>query len=103
MPKDTEFVKSMAEMLLTEGPKLLNQIRDGLAAGNREVVQRGAHTFKGSVSFFAATQVVKAAEHLEHLAKEQRLDECDQSLPRLDELMSGLKDELNDFLVNGKP
>jgi CheY-like chemotaxis protein/HPt (histidine-containing phosphotransfer) domain-containing protein len=70
-----ENAKELAELLKQECSKLLTEIRAGLAGGDAKVVQRAAHTLKGSADIFSAKRVVAAALRLETAAREQRLQE----------------------------
>jgi CheY-like chemotaxis protein len=99
IPGDRDLAKQLAELLLTEGPKLIRQMQDGLSAGDSVLVQRSAHTFKSSVGIFAAVRLVDSGEQIEVLAKEQQLDKCAHLVPELENLMNCLSEELNEFLI----
>lgn len=84
IPGGMEMVKEMAQMLLTECPKLLEQIRNGLAAGDVKQVKIGAHTLKGSADVFAAKRVVEAAKKLEMMGRNEDLTGGDEALAALE-------------------
>ena len=96
---DTMLARELADALLTEGPMLIGQIRDGLASGDSQLAQRAAHTFKSAVAIFFATSLVQSGQLIESLSKQGRLDECIPLLVDLDVAMNRLTEELNAFLA----
>lgn len=70
IPGGSEGFKQMALLFLEECPKLLNDIREGLASDDAKQVHRGAHTLKSSADLFGAEVVVDAARRLETLGQE---------------------------------
>jgi HPt (histidine-containing phosphotransfer) domain-containing protein len=53
-----------------ECPKLVQNIRDGLAKGDAALLERAAHTLKSSADLFGAKRAFDAARSLEELARE---------------------------------
>jgi HPt (histidine-containing phosphotransfer) domain-containing protein len=78
-----ETVKELALLLREEGPKMLQEIREGLAGQDARRVQRGAHTIKGSAIIFAAERVVAAAARVETMGREGNLNDAEQAFPEL--------------------
>jgi HPt (histidine-containing phosphotransfer) domain-containing protein len=77
-PQEWEAFKSMAdpatlvELLnsyLEDAPQLIQQMRDGLAAGDVETVRRAAHSLKSNSASFGANRLAGAARELEMIAK----------------------------------
>ncbi len=96
---DAVLAKDLADALLTEAPMLIGQLKDGLASGDSQLVQRAAHTFKSAVAIFSATSLVQSGQRIESLSKQGRLDECVPLLAELDVAMNQLTEELNAFLT----
>ena len=96
---DPMLARELADALLTEGPMLIGQIRDGLATGDYQLAQRAAHTFKSAVAIFFATSLVQSGQRIESLSKQGRLDECVPLLVELDVEMNRLTGELKAFLA----
>lgn len=96
---DPRLARELADALLTEGPMLIGQIRDGLATGDCQLAQRAAHTFKSAVAIFFATSLVQSGQRIESLSKQGRLDECVPLLVELDVEMNRLTGELKAFLA----
>lgn len=84
IPGGKEMVKELAEMLLVECPKLLDQIRSSIESGNASDVKIGAHTLKGSADVFLAKRVVEAAKKLETMAANDNLDGSQEALAELE-------------------
>jgi two-component system sensor histidine kinase/response regulator len=72
---DDDLLYELTRMFQEECPRLLKAIQDALEAGDAAAVERTAHLLKGSASNFAAHEIVRAAQQLEDLAREYRLDE----------------------------
>jgi CheY-like chemotaxis protein len=75
IPGGMDIVKEMAELMMTECPKLLAELRAGLDTGKAQEVQRAAHTIKGSASVFGAKYVVERASRMEQMGREGDLSE----------------------------
>jgi HPt (histidine-containing phosphotransfer) domain-containing protein len=75
-------------MFLTELPGRLAEIRDCIATGDRNTLERVAHTLRGSVSSFAAQRAAQAALTLEIHAR-------DHGIAGVDEPMMDLERELH--------
>lgn len=83
IPGGMVAVKQMAAILVAECPRLLEEIRAGIAAEDAARVKLGAHTLRGSADVYAAQRVVAAARQLESLAGDGRLNAAPQSFAEL--------------------
>jgi len=92
---DVELLKELVTLFLKNFPDNLAQIRDGLARSDTNVVERAAHSLKGSVSNFGAMRAFEAAYRLEVLGREGRLGEVESALSKLDEELNLLKSAMN--------
>jgi HPt (histidine-containing phosphotransfer) domain-containing protein len=97
---DTDLLKELLGLFFAECPQRLAQIRDAIAKGDAENLQRAAHTLKGSVGNFAARAAFEAAERLELLGRAGDLTDADQAyaalegaLERFEQALTTLKDE----------
>jgi PAS domain S-box-containing protein len=70
---DQALLVEMAELWLADSTKQESQIRNGLDSGDAVMVQRAAHTLKGSVGTFRASAAQDAADQLEVAAKDADL------------------------------
>lgn len=68
---------------------LLTQIEEALAAGEVELVTRGAHSLKGTSAQFGSTRVSEIAAELEHLSESREADgRAQATLERLSRAVS---------------
>ncbi len=84
IPGGAQGVKEVAQLLIDECPKMIHEIREGLANQDANQVRRGAHTLKGSADWFAAKRVVATANRLETCAHDGDLDSASAVLPELE-------------------
>ena len=94
MPGGPAHLKHLAKTLLEECEKLMKDIREGIATGDAKLVERGAHTLKGSAGLFSATDVVSAAERFESMGRQSDLEDTDEALADLEGQVSKLKSAL---------
>lgn len=94
IPGGTEALNRMARLLLGECPKLMNDIREGLAEKDAKRLQRGAHTLKGSADVFAASRVVAVAKQLEAMGREAEFQGAEAHLAELEHEVARLEEAL---------
>jgi two-component system, sensor histidine kinase and response regulator len=92
---DVGFLAETVAMLESDGPTLMQQIRDAMAAGDAAAVGKAAHTLKGMVSNFCAPQAQAAALEVEKMGKAADLS----AAPAAIETLAGLVDQLTAELV----
>jgi HPt (histidine-containing phosphotransfer) domain-containing protein len=66
---DIELLRQLASLLLDHSPQMLAAIREAIARGDSQAVERAAHTLKGSAGNLAAAAVCRAAERLEQMGR----------------------------------
>jgi HPt (histidine-containing phosphotransfer) domain-containing protein len=66
---DWDLVREVIGLFLEDCPHRLCAVRDALAAGDCDALQRAAHSLKGSVSNFSASDAVQAALRLEMIGR----------------------------------
>jgi len=91
---DRQLLKEIAELFLQEYPELLETMRKALAAGDATLLERAAHSLKGSASNFGAHACVEAALNLERQARDQDLEHCHEGLATLTSRLAVLHAEL---------
>jgi len=87
---DEEFLCELAGVFLDNCPQLIAEINGALETGNCEVLQRAAHTVKGSVGTFCAGPVHDAALKLELIAREEKLDRAPEAFKELEARLAEL-------------
>ncbi|MCH7685559.1 MAG: response regulator, partial [Planctomycetes bacterium] len=80
-----------------ECPKLMREIRQGIAEHDAVLLQRAAHTLKGLMELFAAKRAFETARRLEGMAREENLRDADAIRKTLEEDISHLMSELEAF------
>ena len=99
---DLEFLEESVEMLESDAPPLLLQIRKAVESGDAESVAVGAHTLKSMVGNFCAPLAFDAALRMEALGRDGDLTECKAKLDGLELEISRLQDSLRELLSEGK-
>ena len=103
MGGDRELLEQLVELLRSDSPKLLSEIRAAIERGDAEAARHAAHTLKGSVGNFSATTAVAAARELENIAKHGDLSKAVEVADRLEEEIQQLQSMLVAFLGRGAP
>ncbi len=95
---DVEFLAETVEMLASDGPTLVEQIRAGIVSGDAPAVGRHAHALKGMISNFCAPETQAAALELEKLGKAGDLSNATGALDDLARRVADLTTELTEFV-----
>ncbi|TMV08940.1 response regulator [Ruegeria sediminis] len=72
---DEGLLREMAEMFLSELPKLVSAIETSREKGDAQELRRAAHTLKGSANVIGAVPVAEAALKLENLGRDGKLED----------------------------
>lgn len=91
---DPVQLQFLAGALLEECGRRMNDIREGIARRDAKLLQRGAHTLRGSADVFEAVNVVQAAGRLELMGKAAAFEGADAALAELEEHVAQLKPAL---------
>jgi len=94
---DKELLAELAELFIEDSQKLLAQIKEAIVRGDARVLERVAHTLKGSVGNFSAKTAREAALKLEEMGRNSELADVDQAYTRLDKEISRLCSTLQTF------
>jgi CheY-like chemotaxis protein/HPt (histidine-containing phosphotransfer) domain-containing protein len=91
---DESLGKEIIEMFLQEYPKLLEGVRRAVEQRNAALLERAAHSLKGSVSDLAAPQSLDCARSLEQMAKKRDWEGARAALVNLEVALDHLVREL---------
>jgi CheY-like chemotaxis protein len=80
---DTELFNELVGLFMTESASLLDQIQQSIARRDAKVLERSAHSLKGSVAAFCAESARDVAQTLESIGSR---GDFDQAGPVADEL-----------------
>jgi len=81
---DRELLCELLRLFAQETPRLLESIRRAVRQKDPSGIERGAHTLKGSVSNFGASQAFKAAQRLEQMARKNDLPNAEEAFQSLE-------------------
>jgi hypothetical protein len=87
---DQETVEIIAGVFLDTWQRDMAQLRNALAEDDLPVVERTAHSFRGSLACFAAEPAVQAASHIEKQARSRSSDNLASLIDRLDQEIQAL-------------
>jgi HPt (histidine-containing phosphotransfer) domain-containing protein len=96
---DEDLLRELIELFLEDTPRLLLEAEAALIAGDAGRLQRAAHTIKGSVSNFGATDAVDAAYKLELAAKAGNLADSATLQQRLKQQLACVQTALPRLLL----
>lgn len=95
---DIGFLAETVEMLTSDGPPLLEEVRTAVTAGDAAAVARHAHALKGMVSNFAASGPHACAAELEKMGRSGDLSAAGTALATMQQLLDALSTELVAFV-----
>jgi two-component system, sensor histidine kinase and response regulator len=85
---DGEILKGLAGIFLQECPRMLDEIREALRTRDAKLLERAAHTRKGSVGNFAMSGQRETAQRLESLAKSGELSGAEDIFHALEQQLA---------------
>jgi CheY-like chemotaxis protein len=100
---DEQLGSEIIEMFLEEYPKLMEGVRQAAGQRNASLLERAAHTLKGSVGDISAPQAFDAARTLELMAREGDLGGLDAALMSLGVALQRLEPELRNPAIHTNP
>ncbi len=83
IPGGDQMLRELAELFISECPRLMGEMQSGLDQQDAKRVQRSAHTLKGSAGIFGAERVVATALAVEKLGREELLGDLPAALLEL--------------------
>jgi CheY-like chemotaxis protein/HPt (histidine-containing phosphotransfer) domain-containing protein len=94
---DEGLIREVAELFLAEHENAMAEVREAVAAGEAERLERAAHSLKGSVGNFGAKAAFDAALALEVMGRRGKLDGAEAACERLAGELARLVPELRAF------
>jgi CheY-like chemotaxis protein len=99
---DARLLREVAQEALRELPRLSLQLSQAISNLNAPVVQRIAHTIKGTVRMFGAEHVGQLAESIETRARDNELQLAGQVVEGLRTELDGCIAALETFVTSGR-
>jgi HPt (histidine-containing phosphotransfer) domain-containing protein len=94
MGGDEALLLDLAQTLLDEAPRLLNNLREAVERRDPDALRLAAHTLKGSVRPFGAPRASEFAFRLETMGRRRDLNGADEALPDLEQELEELLHQL---------
>jgi two-component system sensor histidine kinase/response regulator len=94
---DTELFVELVKLFMTESVELLDQIRDAIERHDAELLERAAHSLKGSSAAFCGESTRAVAQKLEAVGASGNLDPAGDLFVELQDEMVRLKDALSEY------
>lgn len=91
---DLDLMEQVKESFLSDMPRQIQALREGIAEGDRAAVQRHAHTIKGAAGNVGGEALREVARAMEQAAKEDDRGALEGELPRLQEAFERLKEAM---------
>jgi two-component system, sensor histidine kinase and response regulator len=91
---DAELLRRLVRVFLEDCPRLLSKIKKAAAAPEAEGLAEAVHGFKGAVSNFGATEVLKIARQLEAKARQHDLAATRRIYQQLEKAVAALVETL---------
>jgi len=91
---DRELLGELAKIFLDELPIQLTALRDAVARGDSQALERTAHALKGAVGNFAARRSFNRARELEMMGRAGDLAHVGEGLQALEESLQSLEPAL---------
>ncbi|MCU0595309.1 MAG: response regulator, partial [Desulfobacterota bacterium] len=99
MGGDRDLLMEIVGIFVESFPATLRQIREALASGDAPLVERAAHSLKGSVASFGASRAQEAASGLEKRGKAGNLTGADQVVVELETELRTLERTMKKVLL----
>ena len=96
---DEELLMELCQIFLEESPKLLEKLRQAVAAGDSDGVSRAAHSLKGESSYLGAGPTSQAARQLEEMGRGKDLSRASETLAVLEREVAVLQHNLKESAV----
>jgi CheY-like chemotaxis protein/signal transduction histidine kinase len=92
---DKDLLSEMATIFLEEYPRFLQQMHQAIADNDSAILCHAAHTLRGSVGNFVATDAAAAALVLENMGREGELAQASVALAQLEAVLARLTPALS--------
>jgi len=95
---DEALLRELCEIFLDECPKLLQKLRQAIAADDPEAVMRAAHSLKGELGYLGATAAAQASRELEDMGHEKNISRANEVCGLLERELGDVCLAIQDFI-----
>jgi HPt (histidine-containing phosphotransfer) domain-containing protein len=99
---DEDLLAELVSAFLDESSVLMLQIHQALSEQDARVLERSAHTLKGSLQYFGCDQASVLAAALEEIGRNQKLDQAATQLAAFDQQMERVRQSLLQYIERNK-
>jgi HPt (histidine-containing phosphotransfer) domain-containing protein len=96
MAQSEDIIEEVGGIFLEDIDKHLESLDEAIDERDAERTERIAHTIKGDVSAFGASDAVDTAEKIASLAEDEEFDELEQRYDHFKSQISRVKEQLTD-------
>jgi two-component system sensor histidine kinase/response regulator len=96
---DVDLIKEIAELFISDLPTRMSEIKKAITDRDARGLQLAAHSLKGSVGNFNASQAFAAAQALESAGRDGDLSEVEDSLSDLETSVHVFQRGLSEFIT----
>ncbi len=100
--RDPELLVDLIGMFLEDGPARIQSILDGLEKNDLEMVERAAHSLKGSAGNLGALKVQGHADAMQVASRQGEGDKLNQLVPSLQSDYQEAEQALRDIVAKYK-
>ena len=93
-----DLFKKIAEIFLENLPGDIEKIRESIAGGDSNMLEKSAHSLKGSIGNFGSKRCYNAAYRLEQMGSENQLDLAEAAFKKLEEELVSFKIKFSNYL-----
>lgn len=94
---DPEFVATLLDSFTDDTPAMVEQMRHGVASGDRDTVRRAAHTLKSNAATFGATALAALCADLGTAARTDALTDAQEAVRRIEAMYQTVSTRLGQW------
>ncbi|MBC8354947.1 MAG: PAS domain-containing protein [Planctomycetes bacterium] len=95
---DETLLRECIAACLLEAPRFMDAIRDAIAVGNGDALNRGAHSLRGSIAFLHVDELIQISQRLESLGSNNDTDSAHLEVATLETQLNIVMTAINEFL-----
>jgi len=96
---NVKLLARVRDAFVSQSPRLITAMRDGIAQRNADVLYRSAHTLKGAISNFGMGEALDAAIQIERAGRDADFARASALLPKLEVAVRELEDRMSATLA----
>jgi two-component system sensor histidine kinase/response regulator len=98
---DEDLLREVLQLFLETAEENMVSLKDGINSGDTGQIQTAAHAIKGAAANIIANGVKEAADEIEHLVKENKLDRAGVQAESLEAELARLVEAISAYIQDG--